>query len=157
VKRTLLGIVVAAASITACKGGASQNIVGPELFTYTATSQVTSTSPMRFQTTVTVRNPTTDEIEFDLSPCNHPRVLVYSTAARTGTAVWDSNSRAIACSLPITTVRLAGGASVSYTQTVTGAEVLGPSGSAGTYYITDEVALSGIVARVNAGQVNLTR
>ena len=156
-KRSLLGILCVTASIAACSGGASLNIVGPELFTYSATSQVTSTSPMRFQTTVTVRNPTTDEVEFQVSQCNHPRVLVYSTAARTGTPVWDSNSRAIACTQPITTVRLAGGASVSYTQTVTGAEVLGPSGSAGTYHITDEVALSGIVSRVNAGQVNLTR
>src|SRR5688500_17867391 len=141
VKRSLSGILCVVASIAACSGGASLNILGPELFTYTATSQVTSTSPMRFQTTVTVRNPTTDEIEFDVSPCNHPRVLVYSTAARSGPAVWDSNSRAIVCSLPITTVRLAGGASVSYTQTVTGAEVLGPSGSAGADYITSQVAL----------------
>lgn len=155
-KKTLPGILCVTASIAACSGG-GLNIIGPELFTYSATSQVTSTSPMRFQTTVTIRNPTTDEIEFDVSTCNHPRVLVYSTAARTGTVVWDSNSRAIVCSLPITTVRLAGGASVSYTQTVTGAEVLGPSGSAGTYYITDEVSLSGVVSRVTAGQVNLTR
>lgn len=156
-KRNLPGILCVTVAIAACSGGSSLNIIGPELFTYSATSQVTSTSPMRFQTTVTIRNPTTDEIEFDVSPCNHPRVLVYSTAARTGTVVWDSNSRAIVCSLPITTVRLAGGATVSYTQTVTGAEVLGPSGSAGTYYITDEVSLSGVVSRVTAGQVNLTR
>lgn len=155
-KGTLLGILCVTASIAACSGG-GQSITGPELFTYTATSQVTSMSPMRFQTTVTIRNPTTDEIEFDVPSCNHPRVLVYSTAARTGTPGWDSNSRAVVCALPITTVRLAGGASVSYTQTVTGVEVLGPSGSAGTYYITDEVALSGVVSRIAAGQVNLTR
>lgn len=155
-KRILSGILCVTTAIAACSGG-GLNVIGPELFAYTATSQVTSTSPMRFQTTVTVRNPTTDEIEFQVSTCNHPRVLVYATAARTGPVVWDSNSRAIACTLPVTTVRLAGGASVSYTQTVTGAEVLGPSGSAGTYYITNEVALSGIVSRVTAGEVNLTR
>jgi len=143
-------------AIAACAGG-GQNIIGPELFSYTATSQVTSTNPMRFQSTVSIKNPTTDQIEFVIPGCNHPRVLVYSTSARTGTPVWDSNSRPTVCLLPTTTVKLAAGASVSYTQTVTGAEVLGPSGSAGTYYITDEVTLSGVVSRVTAGQVNLTR
>lgn len=155
-KRHTLGILCLTASLAACAGG-GQNIIGPELFTYTASSEVTSTNPMRFRTTVTIRNPTTDEIEFVIPACNHPRVLVYSTAARTGTVVWDSNSRAIVCLQPTTTVKLAAGASVSYTQTVTGAEVLGPSGSAGTYYITDEVTLSGVVSRVTAGQLNLTR
>ncbi len=151
-----LGILCITAAIGACAGG-GQNIIGPELFTYTATSQVTSTNPMRFQTTVTIKNPTTDQIEFVIPGCNFPRVLVYSTPARTGAVVWDSNSRATICQLPATTVKLAAGASVSYTQTVTGAEVLGASGSAGTYYVTDEVTLSGVVSRVTAGQVNLTR
>ena len=155
-KRRTLGILSATAVIAACAGG-SQNIVGPELFIYTATSQVTSTNPMRFQTTVTIKNPTTDQIEFVISGCNFPRVLVYSTASRTGTPVWDSNSRATICQLPATTVKLAAGASVSYTQTVAGAEVLGASGSAGTYFVTNEVTLSGVVSRVTAGEVNLTR
>ena len=155
-KRYTLGILFLTAAISAC-GGGGQSIVGPELFAYSAVSQVTSGNPMRFQTTVTIRNPTTDQIEFDVVKCNHPRVFVYSTAARTGTAVWDSNSRAVACTAEITNVKLAAGASVSYTQTVTGAEVLGPSGPAGTYYVTDEVALSGVRSRVPAGQVNLTR
>jgi hypothetical protein len=151
------GILCIAAAIGACAGG-GQNIIGPELFTYTATSQVTSTNPMRFQTTVNIKNPTTDQIEFVIPACNFPRVLVYSTSARTGTPLWDSNSRPTAiCPLPATTVKLAAGASVSYTQTVTGAEVLGASGSAGTYYVTDEVSLSGVVSRVTAGQVSLTR
>lgn len=143
-------------AIAACAGG-GQNITGPELFSYTATSQVTSTNPMRFQTTVTVMNPTTDQIDFVGQPCNAPRVLVYSTSARTGTPVWDSNSRPTVCTLPGTSGKLAPGASASYTATVTGTEVLGPSGSAGTYYVTDEVTLSGVVSRVTAGQVNLTR
>ncbi len=155
-KRYTLGILCLTASLAAC-GGGGQSIVGPELFTYSAASQVTSANPMRFQTTVTIRNPTTDQIEFAVATCNHPRVLVYQTAARTGTVVWDSNSRAIVCTTDVTTVKLAAGASVSYTQTVTGAEVLGPSGPAGTYYITDEVTLSGVRSLVPAGQVNLTR
>lgn len=155
-KRYTLGFFCLTASIAAC-GGGGQSIVGPELFTYSAASQVMSGNPMRFQTTVTIKNTTTDQIEFDVSTCNHPRVLVYQTAARTGTVVWDSNSRAVACTAGITNVKLAAGASVSYSQTVTGAEVLGPSGAAGTYYITDEVNLSGVVSRIPAGQVNLTR
>jgi hypothetical protein len=156
VKRHTLGILSIPAVIAACAGG-SQNIVGPELFNYSATSQVTSTNPMRFQTTVTIKNPTTDQIEFVIDQCNFPRVLVYSTPARTGTLVWDSNSRPTVCILPVKTIKLAAGASVSFTQTVMGAEVLGASGSAGTYYVTDEVTLSGVVSRVTAGEVNLTR
>jgi hypothetical protein len=155
VRKHRIEILCITAAIAACSGG-SQNIVGPELFTYTATSQVTSTNPMRFQTTVTIKNPTTDQLEF-VPTCNLPRVLVYSTAARTGTVVWDSNTRNIPCMPVIATVKLGTGASVSYSQTVTGSEVLGASGSAGTYYITDEVSLSGVVSRVTAGQVNLTR
>ena len=155
-KRHTLGMLCLTASIAAC-GGGGQSIVGPELFAYSAVSQVASGNPMRFQTTVTIRNPTTDQIEFDVVTCNHPRVFVYSNAARTGTVVWDSNSRAVVCTTDITNVKLAAGASVSYTQTVTGAEVLGPSGAAGTYYIADEVVLSGVRTRVPAGQVNLTR
>lgn len=36
-------------------------------------------------------------------------------------------------------------------------EVLGASGSPGTYYITDQVSLSGVVSQATAGQLNLTR
>jgi len=143
------------AAIAACSGG-GQNIIGPELFTYTATSQVTSTNPMRFQTTVTVKNPTTDQIEF-IPGCPIPRVLVYATSARSGTPTWDSNTRNTPCTLVPTTVKLAPGASASYTTTVTGAEVLGASGSAGTYFVTDEVTLSRVISRVTAGEVSLTR
>jgi len=156
VKRHTLGILSIAAVIAACAGG-SQNIVGPELFTYSATSEVTSTNPMRFKTTVTIKNSTTDQIDFTAPPCNSPRVLVYATTARTGAPVWDSDTRLTPCTLVPVTVKLAAGASVSYAQTVTGAEVLGASGSAGTYYVTDEVSLSGVVSRITAGQVNLTR
>jgi len=52
---------------------------------------------------------------------------------------------------------LAAGQSVTYAANVTGAEVLGASGSAGTYYITDQVSLSGVVSQATAGQLNLTR
>jgi len=155
VRKNTIQILCITAAIAACSGG-GQNIIGPELFIYTATSQVTSTNPMRFQTTVTIGNPTTDQIEF-APACNIPRVLVYATAARTGTPIWDSNTRNTACVTVPATVKLAAGASVSYSQTVTGSEVLGASGSAGTYYVTDEVTLSGVVSRVTAGQVNLTR
>jgi len=46
---------------------------------------------------------------------------------------------------------------VSYTLTATGAEALGASGNAGTYYLMDEVTLDGIAIGVVAGQVNLAR
>jgi hypothetical protein len=156
VKRSLFGILFVTASITACSGG-GRSITGPELFSYTATSQVTSTNPMRFRTTVTIRNPTTDQIDFTFSSCNLLRVLVYANAARTGTPVWDSHAQGVVCVPETTTVNLAPGASVAYSHTVAGAEVLGASGSAGTYYVTDEITLSGVVIRVAAGQVNLTR
>jgi hypothetical protein len=84
-------------------------------------------------------------------------VLVYATAARTGTPIWDSNDRPTVCTLPGTSTTLAAGKSVTYTANVTGAEVLGASGSAGTYYITDQVSLSGVVSQATAGQLNLTR
>jgi hypothetical protein len=156
VRRNTLGILGLSAAIAACAGGA-QNIIGPELFTYTAASEVTSTNPMRFRTSITITNPTTDNIQIVGQPCNSPRVLVYATAARTGTPLWDSNSRPTVCTLPGASMTLAAGKSVTYTANVTGAEVLGASGSPGTYYITDQVSLSGVVSQATAGQVNLTR
>jgi len=156
VKRNRLGILCLAAAIAACAGG-RQNIIGPELFTYTASSEVTSTNPMRFRTSITVTNPTSDNIDIVGQPCNTPRVLVYPTAARTGTPLWDSNNRTTVCTLPGASTTLAAGKSVTYTANVTGAEVLGASGAAGTYYITDQVSLSGVVSQATAGQLNLSR
>lgn len=155
-RRNTLGILCLSAAIAACAGGRS-NVVGPELFAYTASSEVTSTNPMRFRTMITITNPTTDDIDIVGQPCNTPRVLVYSTAARTGTPVWDSNNGTTVCTTPGASTRLAAGKSVTYTANLTGAEVLGASGSAGTYYITDQVSLSGIVSQATAGQLNLTR
>lgn len=149
----IVGIVAAGAG---CGGGAHL-ISGPDLLTYTATSQVTSNNPMRFSTTVTVSNGTNGEISF-LPACPIPRTLVYSNANRTGTPIWDSNTRipAINCATP-TTVKLGAGKSVSYTLTATGAEALGAATSAGTYYLLDEVTLDGIGITVVAGQLNLAR
>ena len=104
---------------------------------------------------MTIRNPTSDQLEF-VPGCNMPRVLVYSTAARTGTPFWDSNTRNANCTTQ-STVKLAPNAQVSYSQTVTGAEELAASGSAGTYFITNEVDLSGVISRVTAGQISITR
>ena len=138
-------------------GGGSHLISGPDLLTYTATSQVTSNNPMRFSTTVTVTNSTNAEVSF-VPACPIPRTLVYSNANRTGTPIWDSNTRipAINCAAP-KTFSLGAGKSVSYTLTATGAEALGASGNAGTYYLMDEVTLDGIAIGVVAGQVNLAR
>jgi hypothetical protein len=84
--------------------------------------------------------------------------MVFSTAARTGTPVWDSNSRIplIQCAAP-TTFTLGAGKSVTYTLTATGAEALGASGTAGTYYLLNEVTLDGVSTRITAGQLNLAR
>lgn len=149
----ILGIM---AAIAGCGGGA-QLISSPDLLTYSATSQVTSNNPMRFSTTVTVTNGTTEAISF-LPSCPIPRTLLYSTAARTGIPLWDSNTRIplILCAAP-TTITLGAGKSVSYTLTATGAEALGASGTAGTYYVQDEVTLDGISILVNAGQLSLAR
>ena len=149
----VFGIVVA---LAACGGGAQLGL-GPDLLTYSAASQVTSNNPMRFSTTVTVRNGTTDPISF-VPSCPIPRTLVYSTAARNGTPAWDSNTRtpAVNCATP-TSVSLGAGKSVTYTLTATGAEALGASGAVGTYYLVDEVTLDGVATRVNAGEVNLAR
>ncbi len=149
----ILTIVVGAVG---CGGGA-QLFVGPDLFTYSATSQVTSTNPMRFSTTVTVTNGTADAISF-VPACPIPRTLVYSTAARNGTPIWDSNTRvpAILCTVP-SSVTLGAGKSVTYTLTATGAEALGASGTAGTYFLVDEVTLDGLSTRVNAGELTLAR
>jgi hypothetical protein len=138
-------------------GGGAHLISGPDLLTYAATSQVTSNNPMRFSTTVTVTNGTNAEISF-LPSCPSLRTVVFSNSSRTGTPIWDSNTRipAINCATP-TTVKLGAGKSVSYTLTATGAEALGASGSAGTYYLMDEVTLDGIAIAVIAGQVNLAR
>jgi len=156
VRRNTLGILCLSAEIAACAGGRS-NIVGPQLFAYTASSEVTSTNPMRFRTSITITNPTSDDIEIVGQSCNTPRVLVYATAARTGTPFWDSNNRTTSCTTPGVSTKLAAGKSVTYTANVTGAEVLGASGSPGIYYITDQVSLSGVVSQATAGQLNLTR
>lgn len=149
----ILGVI---AAIAGCSGGA-QLITGPDLLTYTATSQVTSNNPMRFSTAVIVTNGTTEAISF-LPTCPIPRTLVYSTAARTGTPLWDSNTRIplILCATP-TTVTLGAGKSVTYTLTATGSEALGASGTAGTYFLLDEVTLSGVITQISAGQLNLAR
>jgi len=143
-----LGIVIAG-----CSGGAS-SVVGPELFTYTAASQVTGSNPMRFSTTVTVTNGSNGPIEY-VPACN-PRVLVYTTSARTGTPFWDSNSLGTPCPLQMGTA-LAAGDSRTYTFNGLGSTVLGAAGVPGMYYLVAEINLSGIVTQVNAGQLNITR
>lgn len=148
----ILGIIAAGAG---CGGGA-QLITGPDLLTYTATSQVTSNNPMRFSTTVTVTNGTTESISF-VPACPIPRTLVYANANRTGTAIWDSNSRTSTCMPAFPSVTLAAGKSVTYTLTATGSEALGASGAAGTYYLLDEVTLDGVSTQISAGQLNLAR
>jgi hypothetical protein len=143
-------------AVAGCGGGA-HFITGPDLLTYTATSQVTANNPMRFSTTVTVTNGTTEAISF-LPTCPIPRTVVYATAARTGTPLWDSNTRipAINCATPVT-LTLGAGKSVSYTLTATGAEALGAAGTPGTYFLLDEVTLSGVSTAVVAGSLNLAR
>lgn len=140
----------------ACSGGANL-IAGPDLFTYSATTQVTSNNPMTFSTTVVVLNTTTDPISF-VPKCPNPRTLIYANAAHTGTPIWDSNVRVplILCAAPLT-VTLDANKSVSYTLTATGSEVLGASGTPGTYYVVDEVTLDGIVYGLSGGQVTLAR
>jgi hypothetical protein len=148
----VVGIIAAGAG---CGGGA-QLITGPDLLTYTATSQVTSNNPMRFSTTVTVTNGTTEAISF-VPACPIPRTVVYSTAARTGTPLWDSNSRASTCMPALPSVTLAAGKSVSYTLSATGSEALGASGTPGTYFLLDQVTLSGVSTAVSAGSLSLAR
>lgn len=147
----ILGFV---AVLPAC-GGGSNLISGPDILTYVATSQVTSSNPMRFSTTVVVGNTTTDPITFTPA-CPTPRTLVFSNATGTGTPIWDSNTGAAACTTQ-PSVTLGVGKTVSYTRTATGTEVLGATGVAGTYYVVDEVTLDGQPIRVSAGQLALTR
>lgn len=149
-----LGFLAGVCAVAACSGGAS-NLVGPELFTYSAETRVTSTTPMRFETTMTLKNATPDAITFTPS-CPLPRVLIYSSSNRSGTPFWDSIS-STACATVITNVTLASGESKTYTLAVNGAQVLGASGTAGTYYVSAEVTLSGIPIRLDAGQVALAR
>lgn len=148
----ILGVAVASFG---CGGGASI-VTGPDLLTYTATSQVTSANPMRFSTTVTVANTTTESISFTPT-CPVPRTLVYSTASRTGTPIWDSKIRTTFVSCTPTPVTLTAGKSVTYTLTATGAEVLPTTATPGTYYLVDEVTLDGVPYRVNAGDLPLAR
>lgn len=154
--RTKASMILGFMAVAGCGGGAHL-ISGPDLLTYSATSQVTSNNPMKFSTTVTVTNGTSAEVSF-VPACPNPRTLVYSNANRTGTPIWDSNTRLplLNCNTP-STLKLGAGKSVSYTLTATGAEALGASGSAGTYYLMDEVTLDGIGIAVVAGQVNLAR
>src|ERR1043165_4890583 len=92
----IVGIVVASA---ACGGGASV-VTGPDLLDYVGSSQITGANPMRFSATVVIANTTTESVSFTPT-CPVPRVLVYSTAARTGTPVFDSKVRdGASCSSP---------------------------------------------------------
>jgi hypothetical protein len=139
-----------------CGGGANL-ITDVDLLSYVATSQVISANPMRFSTTVVVANTKTEATSFTPA-CAVPRILVYSSSARTGTPVFDSRTRDAAslCATP-QKVSLAVGATVNYTNTATGAEVLGANGTPGTYYLVDEVTLDGEPIRVVAGEVILAR
>ena len=147
---------IALATGIGCGGGANL-ITGVDLLSYVATSQVTSANPMRFSTTVVVANTTTEATSFTPS-CAVPRILVYPSAARTGTPVFDSKTRDTGslCGTPQKT-SLGVSKSISYTNTATGAEVLGSNGTPGTYYIVDEVTLDGEPIRVVAGEVILAR
>jgi hypothetical protein len=146
------GIVFA---VTACGGGAHL-ITDPDLLTYTAVSQVTSNNPMSFSTTMTITNSTTKSISF-LPSCPFVRTVIYANASRTGTPIWDSGTRPPPPCAAALTVTLAPGQSVSYMLIATGAEALGTSGAAGTYYLIDEVTLDGVGYAANAGQLALAR
>jgi hypothetical protein len=152
-----LVLAVALAAGIGC-GGGSNLITGVDILDFSATSQVTSGNPMRFSSTVVVANTTTEPVTFTPA-CTNPRILVYSSATRTGTPVFDSKTRdaATVCAMIANQVTLAAGKSVSYTNTATGAEVLGTAGAPGTYYLVDEVTLDGEAVRINAGQVVLAR
>jgi hypothetical protein len=154
-KKSFLAIALAVG--IGCSGGANL-ITGVDILDFTATSQVTSGNPMRFSSTVVVTNTTTQPVTFTPA-CSNPRILVYSSATRTGTPVFDSKARdaTTICAMIANQVTLAAGKSVSYTNTATGAEVLGTNGTPGTYYLVDEVTLDGEAVRVNAGQVVLAR
>lgn len=148
--------IVAIAVVAAGCGGGAHLIIGPDLLNYVATSQVTSTNPMRFSTTVVVSNTTTDPITFTPS-CPIPRTLVYTTAARTGTPIWDSNTRSPLPACTASVVTLGVNKTVSFTLNATGAEALGAAGTPGTYYLLDIVTLDGANYAVSAGQVDLAR
>lgn len=139
-------------------GGGMNLITGADLLDFVATSQVTSANPMRFSTTVVVTNTTNDPVTFTPG-CSTPRILVYSSAARTGTPVFDSRARdaATPCATIGQQITLAVGKSVSYTNSATGAEALGTNGSPGTYFLLDELTLDGEPVQVVAGQLNLAR
>jgi hypothetical protein len=151
----ILGTIGIVFAVTACSGGANF-ITDPDLLTYTAVSQATSNNPMRFSSTVTITNNTSQSLSF-LPSCPIPRTIIYANAARTGAPIWDSNTRPPPPCAAFMTVTLAPGKSVSYTLTATGAEALGASGVAGTYYLVDEVTLDGVGYAANAGQLALAR
>ena len=153
-KKAILAVVLAVA--IGCGGGANL-ITGVDLLDFVASSQVTSANPMRFSSSVVVANTTTASIDFTPAACGL-RTLVYSSSARTGTPVWDSKVReaSLNCVTP-SKVTLAVGKSVTYTLNATGAEVLGTSGTPGTYYLVDEITLDSQPVRINAGEVILAR
>jgi hypothetical protein len=153
--KKVFATIVIVFGVAACGGGA-QLITDPDLLTYTAVSQVTSNNPMTFSTTVTITNGTTKSISF-LPSCPFVRTLVYANASRTGTPIWDSNTRPPPPCAATLTVTLAPGQLVSYMLIATGAEALGTSGAAGTYYLIDEVTLDGVPYATAAGQLSLAR
>jgi hypothetical protein len=149
----ILGMVIASA---ACGGGASI-VTGPDLLDYLGSSQITGANPMRFSSKVVITNTTTESITFTPA-CPIPRTLVYSTSARTGTPIWDSKVRDAATSCAASTpVTLNAGKTVTYTLNATGAEVLGTTGTPGTYYLVNEVTLDGVPYRVSGGDIALAR
>ena len=149
-------VILGVAMATFGCGGGANLVTGPDLLTYTATSQVTGNNPMRFSTTVVITNATTESISFTPT-CPLPRTLIYTNSSFTGTPVWDSQPRdAATCKNPAK-VTLDVGKSVSYTLNGTGTEVLGSNGTAGSYYLVDEVTLDGVPYRVPAGQLALAK
>jgi hypothetical protein len=152
-RRVAFGSALLSLAAIGCGGGG--RLFGPEeALTFAASSRVLVAAPTRFETSVTITNPTTASITVAIG-CG-PHILVYSTAARTGTPVYDSRASTV-CTANLVDVTIQPGGNKTFTATTTSAQVLGASGTVGTYYITALMPVGNTAAALPAGQVDLRR
>ncbi|HEY8165007.1 MAG TPA: hypothetical protein VIF83_05565 [Gemmatimonadaceae bacterium] len=136
-----------------CGGGGK--LFGPEeALTYSASTRVIVAAPTRFETGVTLTNPTSTAVTVRIG-CG-PFIVVYATSARSGTPVYDSGANTV-CTANVVDVTLQPGGTKTYTATATTTNILGASGAVGTYYITAVMPVGAATVVLPAGQVDLRR
>lgn len=103
---------------------------------FSAQARVMESFPVQIQPVLSVRNTGSGAAEVVFPDGCVALLQVYRTAARTGAPVWDQ-SRTVGCTMALVPAKLAAGETREFRgPTVSAAEILGDSLSAGTYHFS---------------------